>query len=135
MTYVENAAAAHVQAADLLSLEAAHAGRAYFINEPESVNLWDWINQLLTLAGLPPVSDTISVTVARRLGTVMEAAWRVLRLRGEPPLTRFLVEQLSRSHSYSIDAAIRDFRYRRIVTVAEGLRRIEPELQHLATTR
>ena len=134
MTYVENAAAAHLQAADLLTPDATHAGRAYFINEPESVNLWDWINQLLGLADLPPVTATISAAAAHRLGTLLEATWRLFRLKGEPPMTRFLAAQLSRSHSYSIAAATRDFGYRRIVPVDEGLRRLEPELKQLAAS-
>ncbi|MFM7160977.1 MAG: NAD-dependent epimerase/dehydratase family protein, partial [Planctomycetaceae bacterium] len=37
VTYVENAAAAHWQAADRLTPTAPHAGRAYFINDPEPV--------------------------------------------------------------------------------------------------
>ena len=129
--YVENAAAAHVQAADLLDLDAPHAGRAYFINEPESVNLWEWTNTLLELAGLPPVTRSISSGNARRLGRAMELLWQILRLKGEPPMTRFLAEQLARSHSFSIEAAARDFGYRRIVTAEEGLRRVAPFLQQL----
>ena len=130
-TYVENAAAAHIQAADLLDLDAPHAGRAYFINEPESVNLWDWTNTLLELAGLPPVTRSISAGNARRLGAAMELLWRILRLESEPPMTRFLAEQLARSHSFSIEAAVRDFGYRKIVTAEEGLRRVAPFLEQL----
>ena len=130
-TYVENAAAAHVQAADLLDLDAPHAGRAYFINEPESVNLWDWTNTLLELAGLPPVTRSISANNARRVGAAMELLWQILRLKSEPPMTRFLAEQLARSHSFSIEAAVRDFGYRKIVTAEEGLRRVAPFLEQL----
>ena len=129
--YVENAAAAHLQAADLLNPDAPHAGNAYFINEPETVNLWKWINQLLELAELPTVSRSISAPAARRLGGALEWIWRILPLKGDPPMTRFLAEQLARSHSFSIEAAVRDFGYRRIVTAEEGLRRVTPYLQAL----
>ena len=111
--YVENAAAAHLQAADLLNPDAPHAGNAYFINEPEIVNLWEWINQLLELAELPTVSRSISAPAARRLGGALEWIWRILPLKGDPPMTRFLAEQLARSHSFSIEAAVSDFGYRR----------------------
>ncbi|HCD02416.1 MAG TPA: 3-beta hydroxysteroid dehydrogenase [Planctomycetaceae bacterium] len=129
--YVENAAAAHLQAADLLSPDAPHAGNAYFINEPESVNLWEWINLLLELAELPKVSRSISTPAARKLGGALEWVWRILPLKGDPPMTRFLAEQLARSHSFSIEAAVRDFGYRRIVTAEEGLRRVTPYLKKL----
>ncbi len=47
--------------------------------------------------------------------------WRLLALKGEPPMTRFLAEQLSTPHWYDISAAVRDFGYRPRVSIAEGL--------------
>jgi 2-alkyl-3-oxoalkanoate reductase len=132
MTYVENAAAAHLQAADALSPASPAAGRAYFINELEPVNLWGWINELLSRAALPPVHMAISAGAAYAIGAACEAAYRVLRLRGEPPMTRFLAQQLSGSHYYDVGRAQRDFDYKPIVPVDEGMRRLEPELQQLA---
>ena len=131
MVYVENAAAAHLQAADALSLDSAIAGRAYFINEPKSVNLWDWINELLQLAGLPPIRKSLSSGTARRVGAFLEAAYAVLRLSGEPPMTRFVASQLSGSHCYDVSAAQRDFGYTQIVSVEEGMKRLEPDLKRL----
>jgi nucleoside-diphosphate-sugar epimerase len=132
MSYVENVAAAHIQAADALAPGSAVAGQAYFINEPEPVNLWDWVNELLGRAGLPPVAKTISARTAWRAGAVLEGVYRVLRLRSEPPMTRFLASQLSTSHWYSVAKAQRDFGYTPPVTVEEGLRRLEPELRGAA---
>lgn len=131
MAYVENVAAAHLQACTALGDSAPCAGRAYFINEPEPVRLWDWVNRLLGIAGLPPVRKRISARAATVLGAGMELVYRALRIESEPRMTRFLAAQLSQSHSYSIAAAIRDFGYHPLVTVEEGLRRIEPELQEL----
>ncbi|GAB4139171.1 MAG: NAD-dependent epimerase/dehydratase family protein [Planctomycetaceae bacterium] len=132
MTYVENAAQAHLQAAERLTCDAPHAGRAYFINEREPVNLWKWIDDLLTRAGLPPVPKEISAKAAKRIGGVLEVIYRVFRLPGEPPMTRFLASQLSSSHYYSIAAAERDFGFSPKVSVEEGMRRLEPELRQLA---
>ena len=132
VTYVENAAAAHLQAEQALRESATAAGRAYFINEPQAVNLWDWINQLLGLAGLPPVTKGLSARQAIAVGGVLEALFRVLRLPGEPPMTRFLAAQLAGSHSYSIAAAQRDFQYQPVVTMETGLIRLQPDLQRLA---
>lgn len=132
MSYVENAAAAHLQAADALSADSPAAGRPYFINEPEPVNLWRWIDELLAVAGLPPVKRSISAGAARRAGAACEAVWKLGRLPGEPPMTRFLARQLSQSHTYSVKAAERDFGYRAIVSVEEGLKRFAPEMRSLA---
>ena len=128
ISYVENAAAAHVQAEESLRISRTAAGRAYFINEPDAVNLWDWINLILTRAGLPPVTQRISATMAWYVGSVLETAWKVSGRKYDPPMTRFLAAQLSISHSYSIAAAQRDFGYRPLVSVNEGLRRMQPAL-------
>lgn len=132
MTHVANAAAAHLQAADRLSADAPHAGQAYFINEPEPVNLWDWVDDLLTRAGVPRLKKRISASAAHRIGAVLEVVYRLLRLPGEPPMTRFLASQLSSSHFYDIGAAQRDFGYAPIIGVEDGMRQLEPELRRLA---
>ena len=133
MAYVENAAAAHLQAADALTLQSAVAGNAYFINEPQPVVMWEWITELLQIAGLPPVTKTISQNSAARIGRVLECVWSTLRLKGEPTMTRFVAAQLAGSHCYSVARAQRDFGYKGIVTVADGMRRITEELQQLGS--
>ena len=131
MAYVENVAAAHLQAAKALGLNSPVAGQAYFINEPEPVPCWEWINTLLGRAGLPPIRKRISTAAAYRIGAVLEGVWTLLRLQSEPPMTRFLASQLSSSHAYRIDKAVRDFGYSPRFSVEEGLRRFEPELKAL----
>jgi nucleoside-diphosphate-sugar epimerase len=132
VAYVENAAAAHLQVEASLRKSTQAAGRAYFINEPDAVNLWDWIDLLLHRAGLPPVERSVSKTAAVRIGHVLETVWKVLRLKSEPPITRFVAAQLAGSHSYSIAAAQRDFGYQPLCSVEEGLRRLQPDLERLA---
>jgi 2-alkyl-3-oxoalkanoate reductase len=125
--YVENAAAAHVQAADSLGDDATAkqvAAKAYFLSQGEPVNCWQWIDEVLALAGLPPVRKSVSLRAAWRLGAVCEVVYRGLHLRGEPPMTRFLAAQLGRSHWYNISAAKRDFGYKPQVATAEGMHRL-----------
>ncbi len=132
MSYVENAAFAHLQAADALRPGSPLAGQAYFINEPEPVNLWPWIDELLGHAGLPPVRKTISANAAYRAGAMLETFYRLLRLPGEPPMTRFVALQLGGSHYYDVSKARRDFGYEPFVSLEEGMRRLEPDLKRLA---
>ncbi len=124
MVYVENAARAHLQAADALSPGSAACGRAYFISQGEPVNCWRWIDEILALAGLPPVERSISLAAAWRIGAALETAYRVFRLRGEPRMTRFLAAQLGTSHYFNIAAARRDFGYQPAIDKAEGMRRL-----------
>lgn len=128
MIYVENAAEAHLQAADALSDGSPVAGRAYFLSQGEPVNCWDWINQILALADVPPVEKSISASSAYRLGAVLEGMYRVLGLKGEPPMTRFLAAQLSTHHYFDITRAREDFGYSPRVSTEEGMRRLGLEL-------
>ncbi len=124
MIYVENAAQAHLQAADALREGSPVAGRAYFLSQGEPVGCWQWIDQILALAGIPPVQKSISASAAYRLGAVLEGLYRVLGLQGEPPMTRFLAAQLSTHHFFDITRAREDFGYDPAVSTAEGMRRL-----------
>lgn len=115
ITYVDNAAAAHVQAADALAPGAGGAGRAFFIHDPEPVELWPWLNGLLVRLGVRPVARHVPLSVARAAGSVAEAVWSTLRLAGEPPVTRFVAAQLARSHWFDMGPAREAFGYRPVV--------------------
>jgi nucleoside-diphosphate-sugar epimerase len=123
LTYVDNAAAAHVAAADRLAPGAPHAGRAYFVCQAEPVRLWSWINELLVALGIEPVTRRLPYPAAYALGATFELAWHALRRAGEPPLTRFVAAQLARSHSYDLAPARADFGYVEEVDLAEATRR------------
>ena len=123
-TYIDNAAQAHVAALEHLHPGAACAGRAYFISNGEPWPLREVLNGLLRAADAPEVRKTIPFRVAYALGAACEGAWSALPLQGEPPMTRFLAEQLSTTHWYSMAPATRDFGYVPKFSVAEGLERL-----------
>jgi nucleoside-diphosphate-sugar epimerase len=124
ITYIDNAADAHLLAADKLRPGSAIAGRAYFITNGEPVELWDFLNRVFAAAGVPPVTRTVSVWKAKLAGRVLEGVYRLLRLPGEPAMTRFVASQLSTSHWYDITAARRDLGYEPRVSIDEGLKRL-----------
>ena len=124
MIFVENAAAAHLQAADRLMSGSPVCGRAYFLSQGEPVNCWEWIDELLALHGLPPVRKSISFAAAWRLGSALETAYALLRKKSEPPMTRFLAAQLAKDHYFNIDRARRDFGYAPQIGFDEAMRRL-----------
>ena len=124
-TYVDNAAQAHFDAFDHLAPGAACAGRAYFISNGEPRTVREILNGLLDAAGAPKVDRTIPFGVAYAAGVVCEGLWHALPLKGEPPMTRFLAEQLSTTHWYDMGPARRDFGYVPKVSIHEGLTRLK----------
>jgi nucleoside-diphosphate-sugar epimerase len=121
MVHVENAVDAHLAAESALtSATSPAAGRAYFITNGEPVVLWDWINQLLTALGEPPVTRRLSLSTATAIGAVCETLWRVLPVQSEPPMTRFIAAELAKDHWFNLAAARRDLGYTPRITMAAG---------------
>jgi len=124
VTYVENAADAHLLAADKLAPGSPVAGKAYFLSNGEPVDLWEFLNRVLALVNLPPVTRSVSVWKAKLAGRILERIYRLLSLPGEPAMTQFVASQLSTSHWYDISAARRDLGYEPCISIEEGLKRL-----------
>ena len=73
---------------------------------------------------LPPVKKKISYRTGKFIGALLETAFSLLRLPGEPRMTRFLAAQLATSHYFDITRARQDFNYKPLVSPEEGLRRL-----------
>ncbi|MFC3552414.1 2-alkyl-3-oxoalkanoate reductase [Lysobacter cavernae] len=124
-TYVDNAAQAHFDAFAHLAPGAACAGRAYFISNGEPRTARETVNGLLAAVGAPLVTRTVPFAVAYAAGVICEGLWHALPLRGEPPMTRFLAEQLVTTHWYDMAPARRDFGYVPRVSFQQGLTRLQ----------
>lgn len=124
VTYVENAADTHIMALEKLSPEHAIAGKAYFLGQGP-VKLWEFTNEILERAGLPPVTKKISVRAAYSIGFVIEC---VLKLIGKydihPPMTRFVALQLGKSHYFNHHNLEHDLGYKPAISVQEGIERL-----------
>ena len=128
--YIDNAAYAHIQAADKLEENHKLSGNVYFISQGKPIPLWEMIDNILKTAGLTPVKRSISKNTAWMIGAVMEAFYKLFNLTGEPKMTRFVAAELATSHWFDISAAKRDIGYTPLVSTEEGLRRLETWLQN-----
>jgi 2-alkyl-3-oxoalkanoate reductase len=123
LTYVEDAARAHLLAADALAPTAAAAGSVYFISQDDPVALWPWVREFLAALELPPIRFRISLPVARAMGGAAAGLYKGLKLKQEPPLTPFLASELAQSHYYDISRAKQELGYQPAFTMREATAR------------
>ncbi len=124
-TYIDNAANAHILAADKLQENPELSGKIYFISQGEPITLWDMINAILKAGGLLPVQSSISKNTAWIIGVILEWIYKTFHIKGEPRMTRFVAEELATSHWFDISAAKNDLGYVPLISTEEGLHRLE----------
>ena len=127
--YIDNAAEAHLLAADRLDQNPSLSGRIYFISQDDPIFLWEMVNHILAAGGLPPVKKTISTGAAWTIGALLEIIYALFRLSAEPPMTRFVAQELATAHWFDIRAAKSDLGYIPRITTAEGLKRLKQWLE------
>ncbi len=102
VSYVENTADAHICAMrKLCENSKAVCGKAFFINENDPVNCWDFINKLLISCNVSEIKNHLSFSGAYTLGFILEKLGHYLAPNWEPPMTRFLALQLATSHYFN----------------------------------
>ena len=117
-TYIDNAASAIAQAME--RADAVHGNRYVITNgEPRPVS--ELLQGMCHAAGVPSPTWRIPASVAREAGGLVEAVWRG---QDEPPMTRFLAEQLSTAHWFDQRRTRRDLRWSPEVSLDEGFRRL-----------
>jgi nucleoside-diphosphate-sugar epimerase len=123
--YIDNAADAHILAADKLEENHQLSGNIYFISQGEPIPLWEMVNAILKTAGLGPVNRSIPKKAAWLIGAFLEFTYRTFNLSGEPQMTRFLAEELATAHWFNISAARKDLGYTPRISIDEGLYQLE----------
>jgi nucleoside-diphosphate-sugar epimerase len=128
-TFVDNAARAHLNAAERLEPNGPAAGKAYFISQGDPRPVRSILNDLLRAAGLPPVEKSIPFHVAYAGAWLFEKSYRLLGVAAEPPITRFSVLHMGKDHYFDISAARRDLGYNPAIGIEEGMERLRAHYQ------
>ncbi len=127
-TYVVNAVEALLAALDRC-VEAR--GQALVVTNGEPRPVGELISALCRAAGAPEPARHVPVRLARAGGTLVESLWRLtegLRTEGaadDPPLTRFLVEQLSTAHWFDQRRTRQLLRWEPRVSLDEGFAELQ----------
>jgi nucleoside-diphosphate-sugar epimerase len=128
ITFVSNAAHAHLLAFDALDTGKA-CGKAYFIGQERPINLWNFINTILSHLNLPEVTKRVSFGKAYGVGMLMECFYKTFCRSRMPPMTRALAVALSHDHYFSHERARNDLGYTPPVTIEQGLTNLVNGLQ------
>lgn len=122
-TYLDNAVSAHVAALDALSVGARCAGRAYVVANGEPRTVHELVEGICKAAGVAFEPRHVPARVARGVGSVVERLWPRFR-DGEPPITRFVAEQLGTAHWFDPRPARDDLGWEPTVSLDEGFERL-----------
>jgi 2-alkyl-3-oxoalkanoate reductase len=120
-TYIDNAASGISAALD--RAPAAH-GHAYVLTNGEPRPVGDLLAGMCLAAGVPPPRWSVPAWLGRTAGSVIERAWAIAPGTDEPPMTRFLAEQLSTAHWFDQRDTRQALAWTPSVSIDEGLRRL-----------
>ena len=123
--YVDNAADAHILAAEKLFANPSLSGNIYFISQDEPISKWKMANAFLDAAGLPPIKGQVSAKTAYAAGWLFEVIYKTFGIKKDPPITRFAAKEAATSHWFDISRAKKDLGYAPVITTEEGLKRLK----------
>ncbi len=122
ISYVTNVAQAHLLALKALqNASSSVAGKVYFISQGDPVQLWPWLRQLLKKLGAPQPHLKMPTGIAYSFGALFELLYKLLCIKRQPPMTRFVAKELSQSHYFDISAAKMDLHYVPQISNEEGM--------------
>ncbi len=117
VTYVENAAYAHILAAMTDNI----GGNAYFVAEEKPVIFWKWLKMILDELKLPLIEDPLSYRRACYSASFQAFLKRTFRFKSPPKLTREYIDAVTLNYCYSIKGAKQDFEYKALVPPKEAM--------------
>ena len=122
-TYIDNAISAHIAALDAVTPGSPCAGKAYVISngEPRTVN--ELMSRICEAAGVEFSPKHVPAVIARSIGSVVERIWPLIR-KDEPPITRFVAEQLGTAHWFDQRPVQTDLNWKPEVSLDEGFVRL-----------
>jgi nucleoside-diphosphate-sugar epimerase len=105
----------------LLAAEKGREGESYFITDDEPIVFREFISAMLETQGVEPPNRSLPAWTAAPMAHLCEAAWRLLPLRGEPPMSTFRSWLLTQQCTIDISKAKQELGYTPIINHEHGL--------------
>jgi len=116
ITHVDNVVEGLVLAADR-----GRPGEVYFVTDGDPVVFREFLSELISAKGVEPPTRSVPGWIAKVAGPAAETAWRVLPLKGEPPVTRFAYWVSAQECTIDISKARSELGYAPVVSKEQGL--------------
>lgn len=114
----------------LLAAEKGRSGEVYFVTDGAPVDYRSFLSALIRSGGVVPGERKLPLWAAKLGAAASEAAWRWMRLKGAPPVTRTAVLLMGQEVTVSDAKARRELGYAPIVSREEGLRELSQKAAH-----
>lgn len=105
----------------ILAAEKGRSGEAYFVTDGEPVVFREFVSELLRTQGVEPPDRSLPGWSAAPMARICEAAWKLLPLPGEPPMTVFRAWLLTQECTIDISKARAELGYAPVVSREQGL--------------
>jgi nucleoside-diphosphate-sugar epimerase len=105
----------------VLAAERGGPGEAYFVTDGEPVVFREFVTALLRTQGVEPPDRSVPAWTAAPMARVAETIWKVLPLKGAPPMTTFRSWLLTQECTIDISKAREELGYAPVVTHEQGL--------------
>ncbi|MDM7856211.1 NAD-dependent epimerase/dehydratase family protein [Cellulomonas alba] len=120
-TYVDNAADALAAA---VAAPEGSFGAAYVVSNGEPRPVLELVRDICRACGAPEPWRRVPAPLVRAAGALLDTAWAHLPLPGEPPITRFVAEQLSTAHWFDQRTTREALGWAPRVSLDEGIARL-----------
>lgn len=127
-TYIDNAVSALVAALDAVEPNAPCYGRAYVIANGEPRPVAELLRGMCDAAGVEFSPKHVPYRLALIIGSVLERVWPLVK-KSEPPLTRFVAEQLGTAHWFDSRDARTELSWVPHVSLDEGFAALRKSFQ------
>lgn len=105
----------------VLAATKGRSGEAYFVTDGEPVVFREFVTELLRTQGVEPPDRSLPAWSAAPMARLCEAAWKLLPLPGEPPMTAFRAWLLTQECTIDVSKARSELGYKPVISHEQGL--------------
>ncbi len=108
----------------ILAADRGKDGAAYFVSDDTDTTLKSFLSRLLATRDVVPKDRSVPFGIAWMMAGILGAVWRLLGLKGEPPITRQMLQLIGKDFTVDISRARAELGYAPVLAPEDGLRQM-----------